>query len=599
MTITNINNFRGWLSLIQSSNLEDNQFEVLNNMFYNKDKRLQTRRGIKNFWNSIWSSPITSYFFYKNDTTWVTMALCSAWTNIYKYDESTWDWNSIKSWLSEFEADWITRTRRSFAVYLNKVYMCNGVDCYSEYDWTTYNQLWLSSVGTCTFDYTTDIITKATHWLSNWDSIFFSSTWTLPDWITSGKFYYVITSTTNTFQLSLTPSWQALNFADNWTGTHSCFKTSQPRVRYLRYMADSIYWSWADLTPNTIYATQAWASTWQVLNYDSLDIWADELWRVNWILDLWNLILAFKNKKIYSISWDLSSSQAIDSQNGWYCHRSLRNVENAIMYYSDSWIDRVRQRNWTTWASALYSEWLSDDLKILIDKITPNQRNNSAWYYNTVNNNYYFSFDTWNDWVPDTTLVYSSLVGKWSQYTIPPAYDYWLYLDEDWVEHILIASASWWQMFEIETWFTDFDLAIETELKTKQWDFWDVGSWKTFDLVDISWYKNEWSEITIEIIIDWEVVTTAILNDDYININSSVLTIWSYPIWSYSIWWWSSSWSDIDLFRYMIRIPMYSSWNNIQVRMYSNYNPNVWTLDQIRISRENEVIDMFPIANIS
>jgi hypothetical protein len=33
--------------------------------------------------------------------------------------------------------------------------------------------------------------------------------------------------------------------------------------------------------------------------------------------------------------------------------------------------------------------------------------------------------------------------------------------------------------------------------------------------------------------------------------------------------------------------------------MYSNSNPNVWTLDKIKINREKEVIDLFPYNNIS
>lgn len=69
------------------------------------------------------------------------MALCAAGTNLYKYDESTEAWNSIKSGLQEFEADGTTRTRWSFCVYKNVVYMCNGVDAYASYDGTTYTEL--------------------------------------------------------------------------------------------------------------------------------------------------------------------------------------------------------------------------------------------------------------------------------------------------------------------------------------------------------------------------------------------------------------------------------------------------------------------------
>ena len=513
--ITNIENFKWWLSLVEPSNIEDNQFEVLQNMYYNKDKRIQTRRWVTTFGNAIWSDPISSYFFWQNDTTWTTMALCTAGTNMYKYDEWTSNWSSIKSWLTEFETDGTTRTRWSFAVYLNKVYMCNGIDAYAEYDWTTYTELW-----------------------------------------------------------------------------------AQPKCRYLRYMADSIYWAWDDSNPSTIYATTAWAADARTLNANDLKVWWDELWRINWFLDLWSLLLVFKNKKIYSVAWDLSTSTAIDAQNGWYCHRAIENVENAIMYYNDAWVDRLKARNWVTGAAALAAEPLANDLRTLLDQIHPTERNNNCGFYSTYLNNYYFSFDTWDDSIPDKTLVYSSLVWAWSQYTFPAIYEYWMYIDTNWDEKLLVASANGWQMYEIETWFQDFWASIQTELKTKRWDFWDIWLWKTYDAVDIIGLKNEWSEINIEILIDWEVVVSAIVDDTFIDITWWSITLWTTEIWVESIWWWTWSDTDIDLYQYLIRVPMYESWPNIQVRMYSDSNPNVWTLDKIKISREDEVLDLFPINNI-
>jgi len=49
MAKINIDNFYGGLSLIDPSNLEDNQFEILKNFYYDRDKRVITRRGIKTF----------------------------------------------------------------------------------------------------------------------------------------------------------------------------------------------------------------------------------------------------------------------------------------------------------------------------------------------------------------------------------------------------------------------------------------------------------------------------------------------------------------------------------------------------------------------
>jgi len=596
--ITNIENFRGWLSLVEPSNIEDNQFEVLKNMYYNKDKRIQTRRGITTFGNAIGSDPITSYFFWKNDTTWATEALCTAWTVMYKYNEWTSDWDSIRTGLSAFEADGTTRTRWSFVVYLNIVYMCNGVDSYASRDWTTYNEAWDTWVWNCTFTNTTDLVNLTSHWMTDWVSVKFTTSWTLPAELVIGKYYYIVNANTDDFQIANTPWWTPIDFTDDWTPTTYCTKATQPRLRYLRYMADSIYWAWEDLNPSTIYDTTAWAADGVTLNANDIKVWWDELGKINWMLDLGNVLLVFKDKKIYTVAWDLSTSSAIDAQNGWYCHRAIKNVENAIMYYNDAWIDRVKPRSWVAWATAMASEPLANDLRSLLDDIAAINRNHNTWFYNTVLNNYYFSFDTGNDSIPDKTLVYSSLVWAWSEYNLPAIYDYWFYIDSDWDYSYLVASANWGQMYKIESWFQDFGAAIQSELKTKRFDFWDVWQWKTFDAVDIIGLKNEWSEITVEIIVDEEVVSSSIIDDTFIDITTWSVTIGVEVIWEKIIGWGIWNWEDIDLFQYLIRVPLYASGSNIQIRMYSESNPNIWTLDSMKISREDEAFDLFPINNI-
>ena len=518
MSIVNIENFRWWLSLVEPSTLEDNQFEKLSNFSYNKDKRVQTRRWIKNFGNSIGSSPITSYFFYQDDSTWDRTALCTAGTNMYEYNEWTWNWSSIKSWLTEFEADWVTRTRWSFAVYKNIVYMCNGIDDYASYN----------------------------------------------------------------------PA----------TSTYTTYAT-QPPVRYLKFMWERLYWAWDDSNPISLYYTAALPADWSVLNTNVLVVWWDELWVITWLLDLWQIILAFKEKKVYSINVAWSIAEPLDAQNGWYCHRAIKNVENSIIYYNDAWVDTLKPRSWLSWASALATEPLANDLRSLLDNITAKQRNTGAGWYDNFINNYYYSFDTTNDSIPDKTIVYSSLVWAWSEYLYPSFYDYWFYIDSDWVKHLLAASANWGQMFEIETWFQDFWLAIPTELKTKRWDFKDITTWKTFDSVDIIGLKNEWSEITVEIIVDWEVVASSLIDDWFINFTDPSLTLWWSALWTEVIWGWTwDEWESIDLYRYLIRIPLLYSGPDIQVRMYSESNPNIRTLDKIKINYKLESFDLFSVNNI-
>lgn len=599
-TRINIENFEWWLSLVDPSNLKDNEFELLLNMKYNKDKRIQTRWWITTFGNNLWSNPITSYFFFQNDTDGTRMALCTSWTSMYKYNEGNGDWDSIKTWLTQYESDGVTYTRWSYAVYLNKVYMCNGIDPYAEYDGTTYTEIGTSTVWTATFTNATNLVNLTSHGMSDGTLVKFTTTGTLPTELTEGKYYYVVNSNTNDFQLSLSPDGSVVTFSDDGTATTTATKQTQPSCRYLRYMADSIYGAGQDTNPSTIYATTAWAVNWRTLDANDIKVWGDELGRINGLLDLWDLLFVFKDKKIYSVAWDLASSTAIDSQDGWYCHRAIKNVENAIMYYSSAGVDRLKPREWLAWASSIVSKPLWDNLRKLFDMIHPTQRNISAGYYNNFLNNYYFSFDTGNDWVPNKTLVYSSLVGSWSEYNIPSVFDYGRYIDSSGNESIIAVSAVWWQAYELETWYQDFWLAIETELKTKRWDFDDIGRWKSFDSIDITGLKNEGSTLSAEIIVDGEVVSSGEIDDTYIDITSTAYPIGTTTIWSKMIWGWEENTDDwISLYKYLIRIPMYASWQTIQIRMYSSTNPNVWTLEWITINKNNNAIDLFPYTQIA
>lgn len=516
--IFNIENFQGWLNLNEASIIEDNQFEVLTNMFYDKDKRIQSRRWIKTFWNAIWTKPITSYFFYQNDTTWDRHAFATAWTDFYEYDEWSGNWVSRKTWLSEFEADGVTRTRWSFAVYLNVLYLSNGVDSYASYD----------------------------------------------------------------------PA----------TTTYTEYPT-QPKVRYLQYMQDALFGAWADANPNALYYTNALplpnAST---LNTNDIIVWWDEQGKINGLKELGNLILIFKDKKIYTLDVSWPSVQAIDAENGWYWHRIPEIIWNSLLYFNDRGYKTLTQRSGVSWSSALETTPLSDDVRPLTWLVTPRAYNYWAADYILPFTNYYTTFDTTGDRIPDKTLVYSALNRAWSEYSYPAHNDYWYYIDSDWNYHYLIASANTGQMYEIETWFSDFGQPINCELKTKKWDSWDITRFKTTSSVDITWLKTKWDDIEVNIIVDGEVFAWATITDDNINITSSVITIWTSPIWTSVLWGWVATPWTIPFFRYVIRIPMYVTGQNIQVQMTSSSTNLVWTLDKIMLVQDLESIDLFSISNI-
>ena len=512
--LTNIENFQGGLSLVNPRDVDDNQFEELTNMFYNKDKRLQSRGGVENFGNAIanWKA-VNSLFFFQNDATAERVLLAVAWDRMYKYNEGTSNYDEIKTGLSEFEADGTTVARWSFAVYRNEVYMCNWIDNYQKLV-SPYN---------------------------------------------SGNF---------------------TEFA--W----------QPKVRYLEYMQDSIFGAWEDDNPSTLYYTNAAAANANAVNTNVVVVWGDELWRINWMMELGQVILVWKNKKIYSINFAANSALPIDSQNGLYSNRAIERVWGSLAYFNDTWYDFLKQRSWVTGSQGLESEGETNDLRALVSKITPNSYNYSFAEYIWPLNNLYWTFDTNDDKTPDTTLVRSSLVWGWSKYILPNANDSAQYIDEDGVVHYLLASATEWRTYEMETWLTDFGQSIQVSLTTKEWDLWDITRFDTFNYIDIVGLKNEWWEINIEVLLGWEVVWASIVDDSYINKDSSVLTIGSRPIGQFVIGW-GVNLEEVDLFQYKIRIQLMDTDNTIQVKMNSDTLWMVWTLDKMAISSEKESADLF------
>lgn len=119
---------------------KDNQFYDIVNMYYNRRGALETRRGVSNFSDNVGVKPFTSLFFFQNDVTGARYLIWVAGDVMYKYVEWTNSWSSIKTGLTEFEADGVTRTKWSFAVYKNVIYMCDGINNYAKWDWTTYTE---------------------------------------------------------------------------------------------------------------------------------------------------------------------------------------------------------------------------------------------------------------------------------------------------------------------------------------------------------------------------------------------------------------------------------------------------------------------------
>lgn len=633
-----INKFDWWLNLTTGSNIGDNQFVIAKNVYYNVNKQLETRRWYIKFGAAVGSAKwITSYFFTQRDDTGATMALCASGTDMYKYDPTDWSWDSIKSWLTEYETmagktTW--KTRRDFATYKNTIYMCNWVDSYASFDWYTPAFITGSSTATSVVA-TWTAISDGSFKISNLNGaevnvtgINFTSGVTTMDNVATKiqtalravtSKLETVTRSTDHFIVSSadTTSNSSIYYIQWWssgTSIHTlmdCYYPAvitpkarnptyteypeAPRIRYINMNTDTLFGSWEDINPITFYYSESAPTDWSSFYANSVVVGWDEMGRINGQNELGQVILAFKSGKIYSIDVTNEKALPIDSQTGGFSDRTIANVGNSLVYLTERGVDTLKPRTWLDGSTALESSPLDEDVRELTNKITELQLNANAWRYIKRLNNYYITFDTNNDNIPDTTLVYNSLVKAWTQYDYPSIYDYGMYITADWEYKHLFTSAITDQVYEMESGFDDDWITINYEIQTKAFDFGEPGTFKTFEYVDIIGQKSKWTEIPVKIYVWDELVGWATIDDTkIINNTTPSQTLGTRPIWVDGLT--GDSEDDVPMYSYLIRVPLYSTWQSISVNMSSEWG--IWMLEKMRIWVNWEPIDVFSYANI-
>lgn len=598
--IKNFDDFRGWLNLTQSTIIKDNEFTVAKNVFYNNSKQLQTRRWYRKFGDPLGSAPATSIFFFQRDDNLDRLLVAHAWWVFYKYDNTS-AFSVVYSNNIEYETrtgETTKRTRWDYAVYKNVIYMGDWVNPYASYDGTTHTIINTTSIWTTTADNTTDFFTKVAHWMSNNDEVYFTTSWTIPSGITEYQVYYVVNKTNDTWQVSTTKWWSPVTFTTNWTGTLTTIKLNEPRCRYISYLADSLVWAWDDANPSTLYYTDAAPSDWTNINQNFLVIGWDEAGKINALSEYNQLPIVFKDQKIYTATLtDPPTHEAIDAQTGWYSDRVIHSVGNTLVYFNERWIDTLTKRSWVGDTSGIESQPISDNVRAIFENVSERQYNANCWRYIKKINNYYVTVDTDNDNIPDTTLVYNSLVWSWTQYVFPPIYDYGYYINDDNQYQFLFSHWSWGQLYEFEYGFDDDWVDIEVEIQSKNFDFGDPAQIKSFGFMDFVGYKQAWWVIDISILVDWETASLWQVTDDNINIDDETWAIWVNPIgvdplWSIS----GDTESDLLLYPFRVRVQLFERWENIAFKLQSTWVQ--WILEKARVDVNWEPKEVFYYDNI-
>lgn len=679
-----IKDFRGGLSKRDSRELKDNQFEVLRNFNYDKDQRLRTRRGVRQYFADVPDNVVlinncnaTAGFAVSDDAVGLAVGTAIRGTGSVSFNITVATVPANQATLTHatlvanittakgYLGFWI-KPPAGFNTGLTAVTVKIGSDAANYYQWTlgtltensnnfvklaytdatvtgapndaaiTYFQLQITYTGAYTdkvgvliddiqsysqlslkpvtsyFFFQRDdtqeriAICTSGQRMFHWNEV--ANAW---DQIESGLSEFEVQTgmTTNRTRWSFDVyknviyMCNGVDFYRSWNGVAITTYPAQPKVRYLKYMGDRFFGFGEDANPSTLYYTNALAADASVLNANLVVVGGDELGRGNGLFDLGKFILAGKTKKIYVVDVTNGSIDGIDTQNGWYSQRVIRNVENAILYLNDAGIDNLAQKQAATGADALASELYTADLGFYTQQIAPRQLNANCGFYIKPVTNYYFSFDTGDDNLPDTTLVLSTRVPKaWSEYTLPSGYDYGYYIDANGTYHYVLASAVAGFIYEIEYGFDDLGGVIDYELLTKAWDFGDPSIWKDFKCVDINGLKSEGNPIEVEVLVDGEVVISGTIDDSFLNISggpASIATasIGSEPIGGGPV---VVGGEPIELFPYKFRLggDIFAAGEEIQVRMYSNTTPIVWTLEEMKLRFDTNTVDIYPFDNI-
>jgi len=392
-------------------------------------------------------------------------------------------------------------------------------------------------------------------------------------------------------------------YLTNWVNSYASYDGttytqygSQPKYRYINMNTDRLFGAWEDLNPNTLYYSNAAPLDWSVVDTNVVVVWGDELGRINWLNELWNIILVAKSNKIYSVDVANERAEPIDAQTGWYSDRSIANVGNSLVYLTERWVDTLKPRQSLAWASALESNSLDEDVRELTTKIEELNLNANCWWYIKRLVNYYISFDTNGDDIPDTTLVYNSNTKARTQYIYPNTYDYWFYITSTWEYKYLIASATEDRLYEIESWFDDLGETIDHHIKSKDFDFWEPWTFKTYEYIDLIGKKSKNLDIEVNIEVDWVVIGWWLITDNMITETKPSETLWVNPIGIETLTWSLDDEDWVDIYSYVARIPFYSTGSTINFEMKSSGWS--WTIDSARIMVNSQSIEVFRYANI-
>lgn len=371
--------------------------------------------------------------------------------------------------------------------------------------------------------------------------------------------------------------------------------------RYIKEIGTRIFIAGDDDNPSTLYYSDATPANMDASIYtNSLLVGSGNGGDINLLGELDNVILVGKERASYEINVTAGTASKVDATNGMFGQRALHNVGNSLFYASQRGIDALAARSGLETTSGVESKPKTDDLQNLFNDIEPRRRNLTNGIYIKGLKQYYLCFDTDDDGVPDTTLVWNSTDGveSWTEYEYPDTYTWVEYKTSTGDFKYLLGSANSGQFYEIEVGFTDNEVAISHEMTSKKWDFGDPEMWKDYETMDFFGYMSENAEFNIEIKVDGTTITSVDVDSTFADTNAVSRPIGVYPIGVYPIGGGADA-GVLETFPYKVRIPVLAGGQTVEFSISSEKNGTQWTLDRMSITYEKGGLDMFEFNSIA
>lgn len=374
--------------------------------------------------------------------------------------------------------------------------------------------------------------------------------------------------------------------------------------RYITMFKNRAYLAGRDTDPSFAYYTDAmnWSSTYPVTFNNSEFIGTQDDGKINGLSTAQDGVICFKEKKIISFSFQddpgFVYQSNIDTQGGGYGQRSVQTVANSLFYYSDDGVRSLQSRNGVTGALGLETEPLTEKLRLLFAQIAPGSYNSCASIFDPTSSNYYFSFNGNGGDVPNTTIVYSSLIGKmWTEVTYPEVYDYTKWYNAAEQELYLMANGNSGIIYTMNDGYSDNGVVISSEVISKKYDFGDISQFNMAEAIDVIGRKALGTVIDANVDIDGLSAQVDQITDADIIDEPDYATVASRTIGSTTIGGEESD-EEFEKFRYLKRLPLAHVGQELSFTLSTDAAPATWNIDRVSITVEGEEVDLFPTTNI-